>query len=181
MSLTWQVVRKLLIYDPSTGKLYWRPRDLETAKNDRYVKMWNTRTAGREAFTSTNKKGYRVGAIYNKLYTAHRIIWLYVYGNLPNEIDHINGKRDENFIMNLRDVTHIENHRNVGINRHNKTGVSGVHWSKRENKWIARINDVNKNIRLGCFSNFDDAVQARRKAESLYGYHRNHGDKVRHG
>ena len=46
-------------------------------------------------------------------YQASRLAWKYVYGVDPqHEIDHIDNDRDNNSIINLRDVTHDVNQLN---------------------------------------------------------------------
>ena len=60
-----------------------------------------------------NGRGYRWIRVLNKRYQAHRLAWLFYYGEWPeNEIDHINNDKDDNRITNLRDVTHGENQQN---------------------------------------------------------------------
>ena len=48
--------------------------------------------------------------LYGKHYALHRLAWFHYYGSWPvHEIDHINGVRSDNRIVNLRDVPHREN------------------------------------------------------------------------
>ena len=48
------------------------------------------------------------------------------------------------------------------------SGVTGVTWKNREQKWIARINIDGKEIYLGSYTNKEDAIKARREAEDKY-------------
>ena len=50
----------------------------------------------------------------------------------------------------------------------NKTGVRGVSWSNREQKYIARIGLQNKTIMLGRFDTLEEAAAARKAAERKY-------------
>lgn len=118
-------------------------------------------------------KGYRTVVVSYTKYLAHRLIWAWVYGSEPNQIDHINGIRIDNRIDNLRSVTGHENAQNRRSRLDNRSGVTGV--SLNSNKWMARISYRNKNIQLGSFYLFENAVTARRQAEIKYGYHENHG------
>ena len=90
--------------------------------------------------------------------------------NCPEDkiVDHKNGDKIDNRKYNLRICDYQENMVNRKINSNNKSGVAGVFYLKSERKWIAQIKFNKKNIRLGYFKNFDDAVEARRKAEDKY-------------
>lgn len=179
MMLTQEIVRELLEYDPETGLLRWKRRDRKYFPTWQSSQCWNAAFAGKEAFTSLDSQGYRVGAIFNKAQKSHRIIWLMIHGHSPEQVDHINGIRNDNRLENLREVDHQENHRNVGIQKNSRTGVTGVGWLNREKRYRAKIMVNRKEIVLGYFKNFDDAVLARKEAEKEYGFHENHGDRIR--
>ena len=49
-----------------------------------------------------------------------------------------------------------------------KSNVTGVTWVKSCNKWGARITVDKKQIYLGYYDEFDEAVEARKNAEKLY-------------
>lgn len=70
---------------------------------------------------------------------------------------------------NLRPATAQENARNNSIAKNNTSGITGVTWSKRNNKWVARINDdKNHRLMLGYFVDKKDAIMARLNAENVY-------------
>lgn len=171
-----ELVRKLLRYEPETGKLFWNYRPLNLfAQKANYI-TWNTRWAGKEAFTSINRHGYRQGRIFKRVTQAHRVIWAIVTGRWPSEqIDHINGIRTDNRLGNLREVSSSENSKNKCQRSNNTSGVTGVSWSHDKRKWLADIRVNKKQIYIGRFDNFDDAVAARKEAERKYGFHENHG------
>ncbi len=109
-----------------------------------------------------------------RLEMAHRLAWLYVYGDWPNgEIDHIDGNGMNNRISNLRDVTRAENRRNVSRYKNNTSGVTGVSFGG--NRWFAYIEIYGERKQLGRFINHWDAVCARKAAEYQHGFHVNHG------
>ncbi len=126
-------------------------------------------------FGSNHNEGYLTGWIGDKQYLLHRLAWLYVYGYLPENIDHINHDRSDNRISNLREVTRKENQQNMSMRSDNVSGVTGVSWDKSRNRWAARIKVDAGYIYLGRFAEFSDAVNARKNAEVLYGFHANHG------
>lgn len=85
-------------------------------------------------------------------------------------VDHIHGdesKRD-NRKSNLRIATPYQNNVNKRMLDSNTSGVTGISWNKRKDKWEAYIGVNGKRLGLGYFKNFDDAVVARKAAEEKY-------------
>lgn len=81
------------------------------------------------------------------------------------EIDHKDRNPLNNRRNNLRQVTHRSNIYNNPKQTNNTSGIVGVSWRKDRNRWRAHIKVNQKYKNLGHFINFDDAVEARRKAE----------------
>ena len=149
--LTQEEVRRLLDYNPETGELRWR-----AAKGRRNM----CRAVG------ATSRGYLVIRINRKLYSNHRLIWLWVYGYFPeNQIDHINRIRSDNRIENLREVTQTCNNRNCGMSSNNKSGVTGVFWDEKNGKWLSNIRLADKTKYLAYCSDFTEAVAHRLAAE----------------
>ena len=151
-------------FEYKDGKLYW---------------MVNKGTArvGDEAGYINEDTGYIDVGLDYKRYQAHRIIWEMHYGPIPEgmEIDHIWHNKLDNRIENLRLVTPVENSKNKSRNKNNISGVTGVSWNKRDNKWTVYIGVNGKNKYLGSFSDFKEAVDVRKHAELKYQFHENHG------
>ncbi len=164
-----EYIRSLLDYNPETGEFVWRERKIrEEYHCSRIDKGWNTRFAGKKIPAQWVHGGLRIG-LHCKNYVAHRIAWLIYYGEWPSQdIDHINGNPMDNRIVNLRLATDSENLCNQKKRIDNTSGVKGVSWSKKENKWYAYINKDKKMTGLGRFVSFDDAVAARMAAEKQY-------------
>ena len=79
----------------------------------------------------------------------------------PNQyVDHKNRNRYDNRKSNLRCCTYAENNRNRGLCVTNKSGVIGVHFDKKRNKWAASITLNGKKIFIGRFEN-KEAVKTR--------------------
>jgi len=160
MKLTYDRLHEVLDYDPDSGEFVWRER---LNKNGRRNRFSNT-VAG-----TLGSEGYIHIRIDGKIYKAHRLAWLSVYGYFPEyQIDHINQIRNDNEIKNLREVTRFCNMQNQKVNINNASGVTGVTWNKQRNKWRAHIRKNKKFIHLGRFSNLLDAAKVRYAAEQKY-------------
>ncbi len=179
---TIETLNNLLLCDAKVGKLYWLERtpDMFTDGTgiytaERNCKIWNTRYAGKEAFT-TISRGYKTSSIFGPKYFAHRVIWTMYHGEQPSDyIDHKNHDRSDNRIKNLRVVTNQGNARNQPKRKDNTSGVTGVCWRKRQKKWEVNIVINGKFIYLGRFTDKADAIAARKAAEIEHGFHKNHG------
>ena len=57
---------------------------------------------------------------------------------------------------------------NIGLRGNNTSGFTGVSWNKQQQKWRSWITYKDNVINLGMFSNFEDAVKARKEAEKKY-------------
>ena len=88
--------------------------------------------------------------------------------NSVDDVDHINGNTLDNRKFNLREATHQQNMMNQKLHKNNTSGVSGVTFNERSQCWVARIGYKMKRIYLGSFTNYEDAVNARREAEKKY-------------
>ena len=125
---------------------------------------------------SVHPQGYIVIYVKGKPYKAHRLVWLHIHGNLPTgQIDHINGVKGDNRLSNLRDVSVSDNQKNAKKRHDNSSGVTGVKWSNKRRRWEAQISSEGIRYHLGSFMSFSNAVDARKNAEILYGFHKNHG------
>ncbi len=107
-------------------------------------------------------KGYLRITLFGKKYAAHRLAWLFVYGDFPeDQIDHIDGNRTNNRISNLRTCTAGENRQNVLCSKN-----TGASFDRSRNKWEAKIMIGKKSIRLGRFENPQDAHAAYCRAKA---------------
>lgn len=174
-------LRNLLSYDPATGKLFWKargPLDFRGAVGhgaDWKAANWNSQYAGREAMTNISG-GYRQGFVFRRPVRAHRAIWAIVHGSWPNgPIDHINGDRLDNRLVNLRLATPTINARNARKSRNNTSGATGVSYVKRTGRWHAYIHSDGRRLNIGTFALKDDAVRARAAAQKALGYSPRHG------
>lgn len=106
-----------------------------------------------------NLQGYVVFRVDGNLYYAHRLAWLYVHGEWPETVDHINGDRADNRIANLRSASQTVNMWNARTSVANTSGLKGV--SRMKNgKWKAQISVDNRNQFIGNFSTREAAYAA---------------------
>lgn len=145
--LTQSRLKELLHYCPDTGVFTW-----QRARQGVRVGC----VAG-----GIGGEGYRSIRVDGRNYLAHRLAWLYVYGEWPkDQIDHINGVKDDNRIANLREATNAENNQNLAMRSSNKSGFVGVHWHSRDRKWHANIRINMKRKFLGRFNTPESAHAA---------------------
>jgi hypothetical protein len=102
---------------------------------------------------------------------AHRLAWFYVHGVWPMKfIDHRDRVRDNNAIDNLREATRSQNQHNRSISVNNTSGVTGVGWDSRKQKWRAQIYLDNRGVDIGYYDTLEEATAARQaKASELHG------------
>lgn len=134
-------------------------------------KCWNTKFAGKPAFITIDKDGYRTGKIDYIVYKAGRIIWKLVTGKEPlAEVEHRNRKRADNTWINLRLAAHMDNGANRNLPANNKSGHVGVHFSKTEKKWKAYARRDGVRHSFGTHAKKRDAIIARQAgAKNLFG------------
>jgi len=160
--ITQKELKELLHYNPITGDFTW-------IVSRGYVR--NNGVAGCDTIY-----GYRSIKINQKRYQSHRLAWLHVYGEWPkDQIDHINHVRNDNRICNLRSVTRKENLKNKRAYKASKTGVSGVTLYKPNGRWKVTIGSGYSSGYIGYFTDWFEAICARKSAENKHKYHKNNG------
>lgn len=128
-----------------------------------------------------HSKGHRRIRINQEIYAEHRVIWVWVYGSIPDGylIDHINQNKADNRIQNLRLVTPRENNLNVLLSRPNKTDYRGV-TKKHSGRYEARIRSKGRNRYLGSFDSPQEAfhVYSLAKAKTYGDLMNNEGIEI---
>ncbi len=163
-ALTQAELKSIIFYCPNRGKFLWLSGQRKGS------------IAG--SISSSSGKPYLYIKIRKKRYQLHRVAHLYMTGRHPeNVIDHIDGNSVNNIWSNLRDVTHKENARNQKLHNSNKSGVCGVSFYKKNNKYRSDICINGKTKHLGYFDNLFDAACSRISAQNKNGFHPNHGAK----
>ncbi len=176
-----EYLNALFDYNAGTGLLFRNHLSIDEMADQwgwsqKRVKKWNTLYSGTPAMNSS-QCGYMRQMLDGKQHLVHRIIYKIMTGDDPDFIDHENGQRSDNRWANLRNVSCGENSQNQKMYSHNKSGHTGVYWQRSASKWRAYIMVAGKNTHLGMFSEIGDAIAARKAAETLYGFHPNHGQR----
>lgn len=163
MAITVEHLKDAIHYDPKSGAFTWSSR-IDQGRS------WNAVHAGKTAGAHfRNKQGDKANSyirisINKQPYFAHRLAWLWMTGEWPNQlIDHVNGDGTDNRWSNLRAATHSQNAVNQRVRSTNRHGLKGV--SRQKKKWVAYINAGGVQQILGRFDCIEDAVKVRREAE----------------
>lgn len=147
--LTQDDLKSLLHYDPETGVFTWIDKPCS--------RIVSGRKAG-----GYGAHGYFRVSILGKRYYAHRLAWFYMTGEWPkDQIDHVNGCKDDNRFCNLRQATPTQNNANLRRKPANTSGYAGVSFDKARGNWIARVRFLGRRVNLGRYDTPEDAYAAR--------------------
>lgn len=148
--------RALYHYDPVTGII------------TRRVNISNSKAG---TVIGSANRGYLTVRAFGKNHKAHRLAWLLMMGEWPpGVVDHVNGDGMDNRWCNLRLATRSQNQANSKRPKSNRSGIKGVWWDRRRNRWIASISVKNRNTRIGAFHTAEEAAAAyQAEATRLFG------------
>jgi len=145
MSLTVSRLKKVLRYEPETGKFFWLSTGRVAGCKDSY--------------------GYPIIKLHGKIHKAHRLAFLYMTGRFPpGDVDHINLDRGDNRWANLRAATRRQNNVNVKSAAGSASRFVGVYYMPKRVKWAARIRTLKGRKFLGYFDEETAAAQAYHNA-----------------
>ena len=149
--LTYDRLIQLLNYDSTTGNFCWIAKSSPACNN---VKLGMP-------ITTISPDGYIKIVIDGVSYKAHRLAWLFTYGEFPKQIiDHVNQNKTDNRISNLREVSYTGN----ALNTKKISNAKGYYWYKKTNKWKSQININGKRVSLGYFDTENEAKEVYKKA-----------------
>lgn len=148
-------IKEKLHYDETTGIFTW------------LVDVSYKTKIGSIAGT-LDKAGYLNIKVNGKNHRAHRLAYVYMTGSVPEQVDHINGVRNDNRFSNLRPCNHSTNSANCKMTARNTTGYKGVHFRKDTKNWESKIMVNKKSIHLGTFKDPALAYEAYKEAAVKY-------------
>lgn len=127
-------------YDPTTGHFYWKSGRHEGNKTG-YI----------------NGRGYICLRFKKRRFYAHRVAWEMSVGPLRGlQIDHINGNRADNRLVNLRPATPVQN--NANTRKYKGLLPKGVYPKGR--KFSAALGLNGKKQYIGTFPTSEEAHEA---------------------
>jgi len=150
------------IFEYRDGDLYWK---IDVSKRSKAGTK-----AGTIDFQKRKNISYKVIVYQQKKYTIPRLIFLMFNGYLPEFVTYKDGDSLNTRIENLIEANRSE----VGCRRkvpsNSKSGIKGVSFDKRVNKWVAMIMKNGKYMYLGLFNTKEEAEKAYLEAwHKLYG------------
>lgn len=162
-----EYLNEIFEYNPESGVFKRKERPIHHFNSLWSMNAWNGRHSGK-VVDSRSVQGYIESKVDCSVLKMHRVAWIMHYGEVPDFIDHINGLRDDNRIENLRNVSKSQNCKNRSKSSNNTSGVGGVSYHIRDDKWQASITVDAERIHLGYFENKHSASNARKNAEFKY-------------
>jgi hypothetical protein len=144
-----ELLRNTFDYNPATGDLIWK------------VSRGSIKAGQVAGCQNSPEKPYVKVHLAGKSYLAHRLIYKWVHGeDIPEGklIDHINGKKDDNRIDNLRVLSNADNVYLAKPAKHNKSGVRGVTFIKQREMWEVQ----HRGVYIGSYHHFGVAVEVKR-------------------
>ena len=164
MELTQEILKEYFQYNPETGLFIWK-----------VFRGGGSPKIGTIAGTP-HEDGYVKIKVNGKIYSAHRLAWLYMTGSFPTqEIDHTNGDGADNRFSNLREASRTENNRNTKVRKNNTSGFKRVS-KNRHGKWVSHIHVEGRQHYLGSFDTPEAAHEAYcMAAKAFYGEFANNG------
>lgn len=125
--LTQEVLQQLMNYNPHTGIFTWR-------------KPLNNHHKKGDVVGNLNSIGYLRVYVYGKNRLLHRLAFLYMEGQEPEDFtDHIDGNRSNNRFKNLRKCSNSQNQHNSKVSGKNTSGIKGLSYIATTGAWKASL------------------------------------------
>lgn len=122
--------------------------------------------------------GYLHIIVDGKKLLAHRAIFLFFNGYLPEIVDHIDGDKTNNSLENLRAATREESNHNRGLHKNSLSRSKNVRWMEDCKKWMVTLRKNKRSFYFGVFKDLELAeLVAYEAREKYHGQFANHGFK----
>ena len=151
-------LRQCFDYDPATGRLTWLKRPRHHFDSDRAWWQWNGRYAGTAAGSPSG--GYVQVGIGGGNWRASRVIWVWVTGENPADVDHKDRDGTNNRWDNLRNAGTSLNLMNRIVQTRNKLGIKGVFLDQRRGRYIAKVTFRGEEIIRKAYETIEEARTA---------------------
>lgn len=174
---TCEIVNEIFEYSYDTGELTHKNRRKQFFSREQDWKRWNNKYAGKRAGSvkRTKKGDYRVVGIFGKQYMEHHVIWILVKGYASSRLGHRNRDACDNRWDNLYEAEYAESNRNQSRRKDNLSGVSGVFWDSKANKWRAQVRFEGHRHEVGSFESLADAEIEVDIFREKHGFSKLHG------
>jgi hypothetical protein len=164
--ITQEMVRELFDYNPNTGSLTIKRRGREWFDTDKDWRRYNSTHEGQVIV--------RGSRIFRKQFSSAEIIWLWMTGTYPDEVNRKNHNKHDHRWVNLRSITRQQCIKSRRLFRNSSFLYHGIR-ELPNGMFKASIKDDGRIVRLGRFDSFSKALKARKEAEKRYGYMPEHG------
>ena len=163
-------LREYLEYNPETGIIIWKKR----VSNRTVIGT----EAGATSYYKVNKRWNKTVCVKRTVMPYMRVAWVLHYGKYPEH--HVVGADGNNLnsrAENMLDLTRSEIAKRGALSVINSSGVSGVHYNRSSNTWIARITWKGKRIYVGSYDDISTATNEILIAKAKHGYSAKHGEE----
>jgi hypothetical protein len=160
--ITQEELKLAVHYDPDTGIF------------TRLISTSSRAKRGMVIGTPTGLGGHLRATVCGRRYYLQQLAWLYMTGEIADEVDHIDLDAQNNKWENLRNASRVQNSCNRLAPSQNTSGVKGVTWDKQTQKWRAQLHLHGRHYCFGRHVDKDDAIVAR-----MLGAERLHGEFAR--
>lgn len=143
LTISKEEILKVLDYNREQGVLTWKSTAYGKTKNKKITNI---------------ELGYLSVGINYKKYKVHRLIYFLETNTWPEMIDHINGNKLDNRIVNLRASDKRKNQQNQY--KHRESKLVGATYRKSTGKWRALIKLNKKNYEIGTYNTAEEAHDA---------------------
>ena len=145
--------------------------DYDTGELFRKIETQNRVTREAKPAGSLGDSGRWEISVLGQVVRRHKLVFLYVYGRMPEQINHKNGILTDDRPENLREVTTSQRSMNKIAGRLGRDLPKGVNQQKSGfTPFYARIKANGKSFYLGSFATPDEAAAAyEAAAKNLFG------------